>query len=265
VLPGPEEIAQRERAGEGLSSPELAVLLAYTKLDLKAAILRTDLPDRPEFAGHVADPFPPVLVERFPAAVAAHPLRREIVATALVNDMVDAGGMTYAFRLAEDTGAGPVDAVRAFRATTEVFGLAGLWAEIATLRDPVPAAAADEIVLDSRRLIDTAARWLLTNRPQPLAVPTEVERFAPLVGRLMPGLLSLLRGRDAETAGKRAAELAERGVPSDLAARASVLAHGPGLLDVIEVAALDERTRERLPIEEVAGLYFALSSRVGQR
>jgi glutamate dehydrogenase len=264
VLPGPEEIARRMQAGEGLSSPELAVLLAHTKLDLKAAILRTDLPDLPEFAAHVADPFPPVLVERFPAAVAAHPLRREIVATALVNEIVDAGGMTYAFRLAEDTGATPADAVRAFRVAAAVFDLTSLWTGIATLPTPAPTALADEIVLDSRRLLDSAARWLLTSRPQPLAVPAETERFAPLVDRLMPGLLSLLRGRDAEAAGKRAVELAEHGVPSDLATRTAALAHGPGLLDVIEVAALDERTRHRLPIEEVAGLYFALSSRVAQ-
>jgi glutamate dehydrogenase len=129
----------------------------------------------------------------------------------------------------------------------------------------VPTALADEIVIESRLLLDVAARWLLTNRPQPLAVPAEIERFAPLVGRLMPRLPSLLRGRDAGDARRRNAELAARGVPDGLAVRAAVLAHGSGLLDVIEVAALDEHTQERLPIEDVAGLYYALSSRVAQR
>jgi glutamate dehydrogenase len=265
MLPGPEEITERDRAGEGLSSPELAVLLAYTKLDLKAEILRSDLPDLPEFAARVAAMFPAMLVERFPAAVAAHPLRREIVATALTNEIVDGGGITYAFRLAEDTAATHADAVRAFRVAAAVFDLAGFWSEIAALPVSVPTALTDGIVLDSRRSLDVASRWLLTNRPQPLAVPAEIERFAPLVGRLMPALPSLLRGQEAEAARLRSAELAARGVPNGLAARASVLAHGPGLLDVIDVATLDDGERERLPIEDVAGLYYALSSRVTQR
>jgi glutamate dehydrogenase len=247
--------------GEGLSSPELAVLLAHTKLDLKAEILRSDLPDLTEFAGRVADAFPAMLVERFPTGVAAHPLRREIVATALVNEMVDKGGITYAFRLAEDTAASPADAVRAFQVATAVFDLRGLWAGIAALPASVPTASADEIVLESRRLLDNTARWILTTRPQPLAVPAEIERFGPLVGRLMPRLPALLRGREADAAGKRTAELAERGVPSGLSTRAAVLMHGTGLLDVIEVAVLDEPQRERLPIEDVASLYFTLSER----
>ncbi|WP_219419403.1 NAD-glutamate dehydrogenase [Pseudonocardia nigra] len=262
VAPGPEEIAERERAGEGLTSPELAVLLAHTKLDLKAEILRSGVPDLPEFACCVADAFPAVLVERFPTAVAAHPLRREIVATALVNEMVAGGGITYGFRLTEDSGATPADAMRAFRVATAVFDLTDLWNDVAALPASVPTAPADEVVLESRRLLDGAARWLLTNRPQPLSVPAEIDRFAPQVRRLMPGLPSLLRGRETKALGERAAELAERGVPSGLAARAAVLVHGSGLLDVIEVAALDERKRQRLPIEDVAGLYYALSSRV---
>jgi glutamate dehydrogenase len=265
MLPGPEEITDRDRAGEGLSSPELAVLLAYTKLDLKAEILRSDLPELPEFAERVAAMFPAMLVERFPAAVAAHPLRREIVATALTNEIVDGGGITYAFRLAEDTTATYADAVHAFRTAAAVFDLAGLWTEIAALPVSVPSALTDEIVLDSRRLLDVSSRWLITNRPQPLALRAEIDRLGPFVGRLMPALPSLLRGQEAEAAGLRTAELVARGIPEDLAARASVLEHGPGLLDVIDVAALDQGQRERLPIEDVASLYYALSSRVTQR
>ncbi|GAA0920631.1 NAD-glutamate dehydrogenase [Pseudonocardia zijingensis] len=261
VLPGPEEIAELERAGPGLSSPELAVLLAHTKLDLKSSILGSDLPDRPEFADRLAEYFPSVLSRRFPDAVAAHPLRREIVTTLLVNEMVGGAGITFAHRLAEDVAATPADAVRAFRVTTAVFGLPGLWAAIAALPVTVPTALTDEMVLESRRLLDGAARWLLTNRPQPLAVPAEIDRFGPPVSRLMPRLRSLLRGREAEAAARRAAELTGRGVPGDLAARSASLRHGAGLLDVVEVAALAEGKRDRLPIEEVATLYYALSER----
>jgi glutamate dehydrogenase len=151
--------------------------------------------------------------------------------------------------------------VRAYRVATAVFGLPGLWAEIAALPITVPTALTDEILLESRRLLDTAARWLFTNRPQPLAVRAEIDRFAPQVSRLMPRLQALLRGREAEAAAGRTAELTERGVPSGLATRSAGLRHGGGLLDVVEVAAPAEDKRERLPIEEVARLYYALSER----
>jgi glutamate dehydrogenase len=261
VLPDPDEIAELERAGLGLSSPELAVLLAHTKLDLKSGILRSDLPDLPEFADRLAEQFPSALADRFPDAVATHPLRREIMATSLVNEMVGGGGITFAHRLAEDVSATPTDAVRAYLVATAVFELPGLWAEVAALPITVPTAVTDEIVIESRRLLDSAARWLLTNRPRPLAVRAETDRFAPPVNRLMPRLQSLLRGREAEAAIGRAADLTGWGVPTHLAARSVGLRHGAGLLDVLEVATLAEHERERLPIEEVARLYYALSER----
>jgi glutamate dehydrogenase len=205
VLPGPEEIAERERAGQGLSSPELAVLLAHTKLDLKSEILRSDLPDQPEFTSRLAGLFPPALAGRFPAAVATHPLRREIVATSLVNEMVNGGGITFAHRLAEDVSTSPTDAVRAYRVATTVFEMPGLWADVAALPITVPTALTDEIVLESRRLLDSAARWLLTNRPQPLAVRAEIDRFAPPVPTDVAVAVAAARtgGRGSRRPGRR--------------------------------------------------------------
>ena len=127
--PTDEEIAAlRGRRATGLTSPELATLLAHAKLDLKA-----------ERAGHATCPtarrsrpgcreyFPTPLRQRFPTAISAHPLRREIVTTQLVNEMVDGAGMTYAFRLGEELAAEPTDAVRAYAVTTAVFDLPELW------------------------------------------------------------------------------------------------------------------------------------------
>src|SRR5690606_3478915 len=107
-------------AGAGLTSAELATLLAHTKLDLTAEVLATDLPDDPAFAARLPEYFPQAVRERFAGAVRQHPLRREIVTTLLVNEMVDGAGMTYAFRLGEELSAGPADALRAYAVTTAV-------------------------------------------------------------------------------------------------------------------------------------------------
>ncbi|MFC5993011.1 NAD-glutamate dehydrogenase [Pseudonocardia hispaniensis] len=259
VLPDADGFAALAAAGRGLTSPELATLLAHTKLDLTEQVLGGDLPDAPTFAGRLPEYFPRPLRERFPRAIARHPLRREIVTTMLVNEMVDGAGISYAFRLGEELAADPADAVRVYAVTTAVYELPGLWA--AARAADIPVGLADRIVLESRRLLDRASRWFLTNRPQPLAVNAEIERFGPVVGSLLPRLPDLLRGRDAEALGERVEELTRQGVPRALALRSAVLPHGYGLLDVIDVAEVAAGKGARLPIEDVAALYFALSER----
>ncbi|QJY50263.1 NAD-glutamate dehydrogenase [Pseudonocardia broussonetiae] len=261
VLPDEAGFAALEAAGLGLSSPELSTLLAHSKLDLTAQVLSTDLPDAAAFASRLPEYFPRAIRERFPKAIAGHPLRREIVTTQLVNEMVDGAGMTYAFRLGEELSATATDAVRAFAVTTAVFDLPALWAE---LRDPAIATeVSDTIVLDSRRLLDRASRWFLTNRPQPLAVGAEVSRFAEPVRALRGELSGLLRGRELEAVRERERLLTAAGVGTECAARAAALMYGYGLLDVVELVELAERDREPREPREVAELYYALSEHLG--
>src|SRR6202035_512822 len=87
-LPDDEELAARATAHRGLTRPELSVLLAYAKMSLDEALLQSDLPDAPELAGELRAYFPPALRGRFAAQIGAHPLRREIVATVIANDVV---------------------------------------------------------------------------------------------------------------------------------------------------------------------------------
>ncbi|HEY2204733.1 MAG TPA: NAD-glutamate dehydrogenase [Pseudonocardia sp.] len=261
MLPEPAGFAELERAGRGLSSPELATLLAHVKLDLKLDVLGTELPELPAFAARVAGYFPPALRDLHPDAVADHPLRREIVTTGLVNELVDAGGVTFAFRLAEELGATPGEALRVFRVVAELFELPALWAEIGALPGAVPSAVTDELTLAARELLDGAARWFLTHRPRPLPVAAEIARFGPALRRLAPRLPGLLRGSEAEQVRARSATLVAHGVPVGLADRAAALPAAVGLLDVVEVGEPAERGRAGLPVEEVAEIYFALSER----
>jgi glutamate dehydrogenase len=261
VLPDAAGFTALEAAGEGLTSPELATLVAHAKLDLTARLLATDLPDTPAFADRLAEYFPRPLRERFPQAIADHPLRREILTTLLVNETVDAAGMTYAFRMEDELGASSDDSVRAFAVATAVYDLPELWEGLA---DPaIPTAVSDRVVLVSRRLLDRAARWFLTNRPQPLAIGSTITRFAEPVRRLRARLPELLVGRECEEMTAAAAELEAKGVPSGLALEAAGLLEAYGLLDVVELVELADRGGEPRDPFEVAQLYFALSEHLG--
>jgi len=256
ALPSEKEIARRLEVGTGLTSPELATLMAHVKLTLKDELLETDLPDQEVFAGKLPRYFPSQLRDRCGSAIRSHQLRREIVTTMLVNDLVDTAGISYDYRITQDTGVGPVDAVRTYAATDAIFGIGQLWHSIRAAGLPI--AVSDEMTLDTRRLIDRAGRWLLNYRPQPLAVGAEINRFARKVAALTPRMSDWLRGDDKAIVEKEAAEFVRQGASADLGYMVAAGLYRYSLLDIIDVADIEDREPA-----EVADTYFALMDRLG--
>ncbi|MDY6997772.1 MAG: NAD-glutamate dehydrogenase [Actinomycetota bacterium] len=259
ALPSEKEIVRRADAGIGLTSPELATLMAHVKLALKDDLLAGDLPDQEVFAARLPSYFPVMLRDRFAADIRSHQLRREIVATMLVNDVVDTSGISYAFRVTEDVGVAAVDAMRSFVAADAIFGLNGVWRQIlAAGVAGVSVAVTDRMTLDLRRLVDRSTRWLLNFRPQPLAVGAEINRFAEKVATLTPRMPEWLRGDDRAIVAKESGELTAQGVPEDLAYAVASALYQFSLLDVIDIADIVERDPA-----EVADTYFALMDHLG--
>src|SRR5437763_4748333 len=133
VLPNDTQWEARATAGEGLTSPELSTLMAHVKLGLTEEIQDSDLPDDEVFRARLPEYFPAPLRDRFAEAIREHPLRREITTTSLVNEVVDRGGITYAYRLAEELSASASGAVRAYSVAVAAFDLPSTWRAIAGL------------------------------------------------------------------------------------------------------------------------------------
>jgi len=264
ALPSAARFGTLEAAGDALTSPELSSLLAHVKLALEQDVLASELPDAEVFAARLAGYFPQPLRERFPAAIRAHPLRREITTTVLVNAVVNGAGLSYPFRLAEEMSAEATDAVRAFTVATAVFDLPAGWRTIRELGAAVPVTVADEMMSELGRQLERASRWLLIHRPQPLAVGAEISRFAAVVRELAPRVPGWLRGGEAEGMATRRDRLTAAGVPAELAVRVAAALPVFGLLDVADVAELGERdvsgTDQQREVADVAELYFALSA-----
>jgi glutamate dehydrogenase len=260
ALPSEKEIRRRTDIGIGLTSPELATLMAHAKLALKEDVLASDLPDQDVFAARLPRYFPSALRDHFASDIRSHQLRREIVTTMLVNDLIDTGGISFAFRVAEDIGVSSVDAVRTYAATDAVFGTGDVLRRIqqCSRDNHVPVEVSDRMTMDLRRLIDRAARWFLNYRPQPLAVGAEINRFATQVAALTPRMLEWLRGDDRAIVLKEADEFAAGGVPKDLAFQVSTGLYQYSLLDVIDIADIADRDAA-----EVADTYFALMDHLG--
>jgi glutamate dehydrogenase len=257
ALPDAEEIGDRTTAHLGLTQPELAIVLAYSKITLYAALLESDLPEDPYLARELAAYFPAPLPARFPEQMERHHLRRAIIATHVTNSLVDRAGTTFAFRLGEETGAPPSDIARAYTVAREVFDMPRLWGDVEALDNVVSADVQLGMLLEARRLVERATRWLLRNRRRPLDIAAEVERFAAGARALSEALPEILVEDERASWDEHVGGLMAALVPEPLAARVASTAALFAALDVVEVASATGR-----PVDDVAALYFLLGGRL---
>jgi glutamate dehydrogenase len=256
-LPTDRQIRERLAQGQGLTGPETAVLLAYTKITVAEELLHTSLPDDPYLKGLLHAYFPTELREQFADRLDGHPLRREITTTVLVNDTVNTGGTTYLHRLREETGASLEEIVRAQTAARAIFRQSPVWDGVEALDNKVEAEVQTRIRLHARRLVERGTRWLLNNRPQPLELAGTVDFFAERVEQVWSQLPKLLRGADLEWYQKIYDELTGAGVPDELAKRVAGFSSAFPTLDIVSVA--DRMGREPLDVAEV---YYDLADRL---
>ncbi|MFJ4198031.1 NAD-glutamate dehydrogenase [Streptomyces sviceus] len=256
-LPTDRQIRERLGAAQGLTSPETAVLLAYTKITVAEELLHTSLPDDPYLHGLLHTYFPKALREQFAEHIDNHPLHREITTTVLVNDTVNTGGTTYLHRLREETGASLEEIVRAQTVARAIFRSGVVWDGVEALDNQVEAAVQTRIRLHSRRLVERGTRWLLNNRPQPLQLAETVEFFGDRVEQVWSQLPKLLRGADLEWYQKIYDELSGAGVPDELATRVAGFSSAFPTLDIVSVA--DRMGRDPMDVAEV---YYDLADRL---
>jgi glutamate dehydrogenase len=255
-LPSSEEMSERRSAGEGLVRPELAVLLAYAKRSIFAALVDSDLPDSPYLAQDLHSYFPSKIVERFGHLIEEHPLRRELIATIVSNDVVNSQGITFVSRMVTETGASMTDVVRAFRIARDVTGAVQRWADVEALDGAIDPGIQNELMTGVDWLVETTSRWYLvhaTGRRLDEAVDEARESFRELSGVIDQIGPEAWREEHEHLTRRLEAE----GVPAALARRHAFqaeLVHGP---DIITVSHATGRT-----VLEVARAFFLLGERL---
>jgi glutamate dehydrogenase len=256
ALPTTAELQERLQQGQGLTSPELSVLAAYAKIELASALRDSDLADDPWFRKTLRAYFPEQLRDRFDADLDTHPLRREIIATVVANDMVNLGGITFAFRTMEETSASEVAVAKAFVALREVYELDAMVEELNSLPASFPTEHWSTVHLDIRRLLDRAVRWLLGQGSVSRPIADVVEEFKPLVDPMRARLLDYLRGDDRDRVAGWLETAREWELPEGLSLRWAELFESFVLLDIAKIA----RVRQN-PVEEIAAVYYTVFNR----
>jgi glutamate dehydrogenase len=256
-LPFDEEIAERKARRCGLVAPELAVLLAYSKMELYEVVLASDVPEDPYIATALERYFPQPLRARFPEQICRHPLRREIIATHVINSMINRVGASFVFRLHEESGAGAADIVRAYIASREIFGLVPFWKDIEALDNQVSDATQTAMVVAAQQLIVHGTLWFLRRRAHLRDLDVTLRRFAPGVAELTRVTYGLLTPSYQTDLDAEIGHFVTLGVPEELARRAACMGVLHSALDIVEVS----QEAGRSP-EAVAQVYSALDGRL---
>jgi len=255
-LPAMEGMAEREAAGAGMVRPELCVLLAYAKRLVRDQLLPSSLPDDPYLNDDLAMYFPGPVVERFGSHLVTHPLRREIIATILVNDVINSMGSTFVARMAAETGSSADEICRAFLIARDVTNARKHWDRVEALTNEVPTDVAADLMIGVDRMVEQYTRWYLRNDPD-LGLASTIARDRPGFAELLAHLQEVATSAWQEQFDERLGGLEEQHVPPEAArfgATVPDLVYGP---DVIAAARESGRT-----IPEVAHAFFLVGERL---
>ena len=270
-LPTDEELDERlETTGDRLTRPELAVLAAYVKIYLTHALEQTDFADDPYLEGVLRSYFPAALVERFGQHLDSHPLRKEIICTRVANELVNIGGITFAYRIMEEFNVGIDSVARAFIVARELFELGTAAKLHSELSPKTPLDAWFTVLRDNQRVLDRAVRWFITERGvvAGTTISELLENFGSVV-EMRRNLPEYLSGTSrARVRAKRDAGEAW-GLPEDLIVIWIRGFEGYALLDVIRSAADHDfeaaslapvyfATYDRFKVDELLGLITEL-------
>ena len=257
-LPSDEEILERVKAGQGLTRPELAVVLPYGKMWLFDKLLASDLPDDPLTEEDLFNYFPAPLRKKYASGIEKHKLRREIVATVITNSFINRVGPSFLTTLMERTGLGPVDVARAYTVTRAAYGLRDLWSAIEALDNKVPARAQMDMLLEVVRMLERSVLWMLRHVPAPMDMAATIKTLKPRVEALRAELSEVWTDEVAAYVKRQADGYQKSGVPADLAHRVASIYR---LAAANDIAMVVDATRQTVPA--VAKIYFLVGERFG--
>ncbi|GEO97910.1 NAD-glutamate dehydrogenase [Methylobacterium haplocladii] len=252
-LPDDAVLNERLRRGEGLTRPEYAMLLAYAKLALHDAILESAVPDDPYFDRELQRYFPAALKAQFPDAVKGHRLRREIIATALANIIVNRGGPALVTRLIDETGADAATIAKAYAVTRDAFGLLELNLAIDRLAGALPGQDQLGLYAEVQDLLANRITWFIRNLDLSGGLSPIVARYREGVSAVLDALSSVVDAEAAKEIEAKRADLVARGMEAEPARRLASLKALISAPDIVRVAETDGHS-----VPEIAATHFAI-------
>ncbi len=256
-IPDDEEISDRVSKGNGLTRPELAVLLAYSKMVLKEELVHEDITDNPYHNRLLISAFPMQLRDKYQDEMQQHPLRAEIIATKLANKIGNDMGFNFINRMREETGASVVEIANSYTMASAVFELEDFWQKIEILNNKISTAIQTEMLFQYRRTVRRATRWFLRHRNKALSIEQSIALYQPTFTILSKKLNDFIIEEEAQEIQRVESDLVVANVPKEISERIAQLSTIFSALDIADIA-----DQEGKDVDVVANLYFKLGVRL---
>ncbi|EKE87028.1 NAD-glutamate dehydrogenase [Idiomarina xiamenensis] len=257
-LPDDDELTERQASGKGLTRPELAVITAYGKMVLKEQLISEEITEDPYHARALVSSFPKVLQERFVEAMQSHPLKAQIIATKLANNIVNDMGPNFVHRKQDATGASEAEVASAYVVARECFNMGDIWRQVEAGNNQIPADVQNDILFLMRRMVRRATRWLLRHRNTKLtSIQERIDYYRGAFDELRENVIDYMNEEEAAAIQEKIDNLVEQQVPADLAKQVGILSSVFSALDIAEIS--DDSGRD---LVTVAKVYFRLGSRI---
>lgn len=254
-LPDDKKLLERKAAGKGLTRPELAVLLAYTKIHIQTELLHSSLPDEPFFDATLATAFPALLAKSYAKKMKDHPLRREIIATQLSNLIVNTMGITFVYRLQIETGASIANIARAYAIAVHAYETPKLHALIQSLAKKTSIKVQYDSLHHVRQLVNLATRWFLRGHRLTGDMQKTIEHYAGAIKKLENIVPRLMVGVTKTYMDTVINQFVQDGLPKEVARKITITRAMYTALNVTEVA-----SQNKLDLLKTAEVYFAIGS-----
>lgn len=257
-LPSDDELAERQAANKGLTRPELSVLTAYGKMVLKEQLITDEITEDPYHSRELFESFPKPLQKQFADSMESHPLKGQIIATKLANNIVNDMGPNFVLRKQEATGATVAEVGTAYVVARECFQVEELWQSIEALNNKVPAESQNEILFQLRRMVRRATRWFLRHRnPSLHGIQEHLDFYMPAFNDLRDNCLDYMTEDEAKVIKKTITQYQELGFPEDIAKQVACLSTVFSAMDVAEIANDTGQS-----FSTVGNLYFYLGAKL---
>nr|MBP9742602.1 NAD-glutamate dehydrogenase [Burkholderiales bacterium] len=252
-LPSHQEIIERQRSGTALTLPELAVLLAYSKMVTDAEILQSDLVTDSSFNSLLIGYFPKLLQENYQDYIYNHYLRKEIISNQIANLIVNQMGISFVSRFQEEFRCDVSVIIRAFWAAYQLFNIRGIYAAIESLDNKVNANIQVEMFIRLKKSMERTIRWIMRRFKHKEELNELVKKYGDDVSQLLKSLPNILRARDSEEISVLEKRYLEAGVTEQVA---QILARSGAIPQLLDIAFLSHETEHKLL--DVARNYFYL-------
>ncbi|GLX76763.1 NAD-glutamate dehydrogenase [Thalassotalea insulae] len=256
-IPNDEEIADRLAQGQGLTRPELAVLLAYSKMVLKEDLVCSEITNNSYYDQLLFEAFPQQLQEKYREQMQEHPLRAEIIATKLANNIGNDMGFNFVNRMHEETGASVAEIANCYVMASAVFEMSDVWQKISDLDNKISTSVQTEMLFQLRRTVRRATRWFLRHRNKSLDIQQSIDFYGRTFKSLTKQIDTVMIEEEVNMLKRVETDLVNAGVPAGISQRISQLSTLFSVMDLAELIDSDGR-----PAKLVADLYFKLGARL---